>query len=184
MSRVKKAAVLKLFLKILPVIALLSVVACNEYHSDQNIEIKEDGLIYKAGQDNPYTGRVIDTLENKIIEYDVVKGLKNGEFRITSLEGIVSVLGNIRDNRNIGEWHYYYPNGQLESEGNFKNDMPHGKWTWYYSNGNIKEKGSFLNGLKIGDWYQYTFKGKVISILTYNNGELVNEVKFSLSKDV
>jgi antitoxin component YwqK of YwqJK toxin-antitoxin module len=184
MSHFSGAAVLKLFLKLLCILALLSVVACNQHHSDQDIEIKEDGLIYKAGQENPYTGRVIDTLKNNIIEYDVVKGLKNGEFRISTLEGIVSVVGNIEDNRNIGEWHYYYPNGQLESEGNFKNDMPHGKWIWYYSNGDVKEKGSFLYGVKVGDWYQYTRKGNVISVLTYINGKLVNEVKFSLSRDV
>jgi len=178
------AAMLILFLKILLIITLLFTVACNQYYSNQNIEIKEDGLIYKAGQNDPYTGRVVDTLNNKVIEYDVVNGLKNGEFRVSSLAGIVSVVGKVEDNRNIGEWSYYYPNGQLESKGNFKYDSPHGRWIWYYSNGNVKEKGTFLNGFKTGDWFLYTRAGKVVSIVTYDHGELVNEVRFSLSKDV
>lgn len=179
-----KVAMLKLFLKISLFAVLLLTVACNQNNSNKNIEIKEDGLIYKTGQSDPFTGRIVDTLSNKVIEYDVVNGLKNGEFRVTSLTGIISVIGNVEDNRNIGEWSYYYPNGQLESKGNFKYDMPHGRWMWYYSNGNVKEKGSFLNGNKTGDWYLYTRAGNVISIMTYDNGELVNEVIFSLSKDV
>lgn len=177
-------AILKLFLELSLVSALLFTFGCDQYYSNKNIQIKEDGLIYKAGHDDPYTGKVVDTLNNKVIAYDVVKGLKNGEFRVSSLEGIVSVVGNVKDNRNIGEWSYYYPNGQLESKGNFKYDMPHGRWIWYYSNGNVKEKGTFLNGYKTGDWYQFTRTGKMISILTYNRGELVNEVRASLSKDV
>ena len=184
MKHLSDAVVLKLFLKILLFTMLLSVVGCNKYYSNKYIQIKEDGLIYKAGQDDPFTGRVIDTLNNKVIEYDVVNGMKNGEFRVSSLEGIVSVVGNVQDNKNIGEWSYYYQNGQLESQGNFKYDAPHGKWVWYYSNGNLKEQGTFLNGFKTGDWYLFTRDGELISIMTYNQGELVNEVKFSLSRDV
>lgn len=184
MKNFTTVAMLKLFLKLSVISALFFTVGCNQYYSNQNIQIKEDGLIYKVGQNDPYTGRVVDTLNNRVIEYDVVKGLKNGEFRVSTLAGIVSVVGNVKDNRNIGEWSYYYPNGQLESKGNFKYDMPHGRWIWFYSNGNVKEKGTFLNGYKTGDWYQFTRKGKVISILTFDHGELMNEVKFSLSKNV
>ena len=101
-------AVRKLFL-ILVIFSLFFAAACNHYYSDQHIEIKVDGLIYKVGHDDPYTGRIIDTLQNKVLEYDVVNGMKNGEFRLSSIEGIVSVYGSIEDNRNIGKWKYYFP---------------------------------------------------------------------------
>ena len=177
-------AALKLFLKILIISSLFFVAACNQYYTNQNIEIKEDGLIYKVGQDDPFTGRILDTLENKVLEYDVVNGMKNGEFRVSSIEGIVSVYGSIEDNRNIGEWKYYYPNEQLESLGNFKNDNPHGKWVWYFSDARIKEKGTFLNGYKTGTWYRYSWEGILLSITMYDEGEKINEVKFKSKRSV
>jgi antitoxin component YwqK of YwqJK toxin-antitoxin module len=177
-------AVRKLFLKLLIISSLFFTVACNQYYTNQNIEIREDGLIYKIGQDDPYTGRIIDTVQNKVVEYDVVNGMKNGEFSLSSIEGIVSVYGSIEDNRNIGEWKYYYPNEQLESLGNFKNDNPHGKWVWYFSDGSVKEKGTFLNGYKTGTWYRYNLEGTLLSITTYDEGEKINEVKFEPKKSV
>ncbi len=177
-------AVRKLFLKLLFISSLFFAIACNQYYTDQNIEIKEDGLIYKVGQDDPYTGRIIDTLQNKVVEYDVVNGMKNGEFSLSSIEGIVSVHGSIEDNRNIGEWKYFYQNEQLESIGNFKYDNPHGKWVWYYSDGSIKEKGTFLNGKKTGTWYLYNWEGSLFSIITYDDGEKINEVKFKPKRSV
>lgn len=172
-------AVHKLFLKLLIISSLLFAAACNQYYTNQNIVIKEDGLIYKIGQEDPYTGRIIDTLQNKVIEYDVVNGMKNGEFSLSSYEGIPSVYGSIKDNRNIGVWKYFYPNGQLESIGNFNFDNPHGKWVWYYYNGNIKETGTFLNGIKAGTWYSYSLSGTLLSITMYDEGEKINEIKFN-----
>ena len=177
-------AVLKLFLKLLIISSLFFAAACNQYYTNQNIVIKEDGLIYKVGRDNPYTGRIIDTLHNKIIEYDVVNGMKNGEFRLSSEEGIVSVYGSIKDNRNIGKWKYFYPNGQLESVGNFNFDNPHGKWVWYYYNGNIKETGTFFNGDKAGTWYSYSLSGTLLSITLFDEGEKINEIKFNPNTEV
>lgn len=178
----KHGAMFKLFLIITSVIFIF--VGCNKYYTNQNIEIKEDGLIYKVGQDNPYTGRIIDTLNNNVLEYDVVNGMKNGEFRLSSIEGLVSVYGMIENNLNIGEWKYYYPNGQLESIGNFKNDSPNGKWNWYYPNGNIRETGTFFNRKKQGKWYEYSQDGLLMSIILYDEDVKINEVKLNNFKNV
>lgn len=183
MSRVYSDSVLKLFLKISTVVLIFFLAACNRYYTDQNIQIK-DGLIYKVGQSEPFTGRVLDTLYNNILEYDVVAGLKNGTFRVSSLEGVVSVYGNIHDNMNTGLWNYYYPNGQLESEGYFKDDQPHGKWTWYYPNGNVKETGTYFESSKSGTWYKYKWDGILESKSVYDSGEKINEIKYNLSKNV
>ena len=170
---------LKLFSKLLFSIVLILLAACNQHYTDQYIEIKDDGLIYKVGRDQPYTGKIIDTLNQRILEYDVVNGLKNGEFKILLFNGNLSVDGFVENNRNTGEWKYYYPSGQLESHGNFKNDKPYGKWTWYYSSGNIREEGTFFNGYKMGDWYTYTEDGRITSMLSYYEGDKINEVKVS-----
>jgi antitoxin component YwqK of YwqJK toxin-antitoxin module len=175
---------LKLFLKVIGAILFIFLSACNQYYSDQHIEVKEDGLIYKVGQSEPYTGRILDTLNNNVLEYDVVNGLKNGEFRISSIDGIVSMYGNLQDNRNIGIWHYYYPNGNLESNGNFKDDKPHGKWTWYFPNGNIKETGTFFEGIKTGKWYEYNSEGIVTAISLYDAGDKINEVNYKIFRGV
>ena len=175
---------LKLFLKIIGVILFIFLSACNQYYSDQHIEVKEDGLIYKVGQSEPYTGRILDTLNNNVLEYDVVNGLKNGEFRISSIDGIVSMYGNLQDNRNIGIWNYYYPEGQLESKGNFMDDKPHGKWTWYFPDGNIKETGTFFEGNKTGRWYEYNSEGVVTSISSYDEGKKINEVNYKIFRGV
>jgi len=177
-------AVHKLFLKLLIISSLLFAAACNQYYTGQDVVIKEDGLIYKIGQEDPYTGRIIDTLQNKVVEYDVVNGMKNGEFSLSSYEGIPSVYGSIKDNRNIGVWKYFYPNGQLESTGNFSFDNPHGKWVWYYYNGNIKETGTFFNGDKAGTWYSYSLSGTLLSITLFDEGEKINEIKFNPNTEV
>jgi len=103
---------------------------------------------------------------------------------LSSEEGIVSIYGIIKDNRNIGEWKYFYPNGQLETTGNFNYDKPHGKWVWYYSNGSIKGTGTFLNGYKTGTWYRYNLEGRLLSITLYDEGERINEIEFNPNTNV
>ena len=149
---------------------------CSRYYTSHNI-YTEDGLIYKEGEEEPFTGRILDTLDNKIIEYDVVNGLKNGEFVVTSINNKSAVYGFIKDNKNVGKWSYFYRNGNLESEGNFTNDKPHGKWIWYYESGKVKTIGYYINGAEVGTWKTFDEKGSVINLVTYFEGEIVNEVE-------
>ena len=182
MIHLKQDAVLKLFLKAILFIVFMLITACGKYYSDQHIEIKEDGLIYKVGRDAPFTGRIIDTVENKIVEYDVIDGLKNGEFRISSIEGVVTMMGNVEDNMNVGEWNYFFPNGQLESKGYYNNDLPEGRWVWFHPNGNLKETGTFLEGIKTGRWYQYNSDGNLVLIVYYDFGEIIDEIHVNIMR--
>jgi len=163
---------------------LFFIIACNQQHSDQYITWRSDGLIYKGEQNEPYTGKVIDTLMSFIIEYDVVEGMQDGEYTVCLIEGIILMHGHIVKNKITGEWRYYYPNGQLESIGNFKNDVLHGKCVWYYLNGVMKETGAYLHGLATGHWYTYDNEGKLLSIVLYDKGVKINEIKFNSKKDV
>jgi len=136
-----------------------------------------DGLIYRQGEDFPYTGHILDTLENKIIKYDVVNGLKHGEFSITTIEGEISVWGFVEQNKNIGTWKYFYDDGALESTGSFSEDKPQGKWIWYYKNGKVKSEGNYLAGKPEGRWIKFDEQGHTNLIIYYFQGEIVNEVK-------
>jgi len=171
------------FLKYLILFIFLSLflIGCKSYHSTQNI-YTEEGLIYKEGEEAPFTGRILDTLDTKIIEYEVRNGLKNGEFCLTSTSGKVAVYGSIKNNMNVGRWKYFYDSGNLESSGGFRDDKPNGKWTWFYENGVVKGDGYFIEGYKIGRWCAYSTKGILTSAITYNKGDKVNEIRYSKAK--
>jgi antitoxin component YwqK of YwqJK toxin-antitoxin module len=146
--------------------------------------VVRSGLIYKLGEDSPYSGQIIDTLESKVIKYNVVNGLKHGEFSISTLGGNFSVRGFVEKNKNVGSWEYFYDDGSLESIGSFENDKPHGNWIWYYKNGKVKSKGNYLSGKAEGRWIKYDERGNLNLMIYYSNGEIVSEVKFSLPKSV
>ena len=166
---------------ILFIFSSLLLIGCKSYHSTHNI-YTEEGLIFKEGEVAPFTGRILDTLNSQILEYEVRDGLKNGEFCLTSISGKVAVYGSIKNNMNVGKWKYFYGSGKLESVGGFRNDKPTGKWIWYYENGLVKEEGFFIEGYKIGRWSTYTNTGALTSVITYNKGDKVNEIKYSKAR--
>ena len=146
---------------ILLVIQLFALSCNKEDIPESRLEMR-DTLIYKKGEMVPFTGREKARVEDKIIEYDVVDGVRHGEFILYYESGNVEMKGQIEHNKNIGEWKYYYESGELESKGFFINDRPDGKWLWYYLSGNIKEEGSYSGGIRIGLWKQFDEQGIII----------------------
>ncbi|OGU77847.1 MAG: hypothetical protein A2V93_06830 [Ignavibacteria bacterium RBG_16_34_14] len=143
--------------------------------SEKQISVfTQDGLIVNQATDEPFTGKVVDTIANQIISYDVIDGIKNGEFTICLLNGNKAVSGNIINNKNEGKWSYYYSTGELESEGFFNNDVVVDKWAWYYQNGNKMEEGVFINGKRDGLWKLYNQDGSLKSSVFFNDGNVVN----------
>ena len=138
--------------------------ACDKKDNDipeSSLSIR-DNLIYKNGSDIPFTGREKARVENKIIEYDIVDGLKHGDFRLYYESGNIEIKGQIDKNKNIGKWQYFYESGQVESEGRFVDDLPEGEWKWYYRSGDLREQGSFKGGKRVGLWKQFDVSGNVI----------------------
>ncbi len=183
--RVKKEGRYFLLIKLLILIALLSILlfGCNSQNTNQSVRLK-NGLIYHNGQEHPYTGRVLDTLNQTIIAYDVVNGMKNGEFCLSSLSGTPFIKGYIKNNKNEGKWIYLYKNGKIESEGGFKNDLPHGKWRWYYADGVLKSEGYYISGKQVGAWQKFDDTGKLIKEVYYQFGKKVREIVFKKLKSV
>lgn len=149
----------------------------NEGYENQYI-VETDGIIYRCGETNPYTGKVLDTLSNNmILEFDVINGLKNGVFLISTLNGVLTTKGFIENNRNVGTWQYFYENGELESVGEFYNDKPNGKWIWYYKNGIKKSEGIYVSGKQEGKWLHFDKSGKLIKVSYYLSGEEITKTE-------
>lgn len=149
----------------------------------ENFIIK-DGLIYEKNNETPFEGRIIDTVKNKIIEYDVADGKKNGEFVIHYENGSIQIKGIMKDNKNEGIWTYFYPSGKIESQGLFKNDKVNDKWTWYYENGKVKETGIFVDGKREGKWNMYNKDGNLNAIIIFRNGKIVDKMSSEKIKSI
>jgi antitoxin component YwqK of YwqJK toxin-antitoxin module len=137
----------------------------------------DEEMIYSQDTDVPYTGKLLDTLDNKfIIEFNVVNGFKQGEFHLIKMDGTYAVQGHMNKNKNDGIWKYYYENGELECSGNFDDDKPSGKWTWFHRNGLVRCEGIFVNGKPEGQWIKYNQDGNPSVIVKYQFGEVINYV--------
>ena len=167
----------RLYPFVLLIIISFLMQACGSENIPDGKIYQENGTIYSQATNEPFTGRIIDTLGNRILEYDIVEGLKNGEFIIYFLNHQPEIYGKIKNNKNEGKWSYYYQNGKLESQGNFKNDLPTEKWVWYYPDGTVKEEGYYLNGKKEGIWTLYDEKGDLKATFIFRDNEIVNQVE-------
>jgi antitoxin component YwqK of YwqJK toxin-antitoxin module len=110
--------------------------------------------------------------------------MRNGEFCVSTLKGVFTVSGLVKNNKNVGIWSYFYENGKMESKGNFRNDLPHGKWQWFYKNGTLKSEGYYINGMKEGAWKSFNEQGILNSLLRFSYGEKTNEVIFSKQQNI
>lgn len=156
-------------------VMIIMLSSCHEAPRENREIVMKDGLIYKQGELKPFTGHLKDTVEGKIIEYDVLNGMKHGEFKTYFKNGKIEMIGHIEENLNQGEWKYFYKSGQLESEGNFSNDLPDGEWKWFYEDGNIKEQGTFVKGNREGRWVLYNSEGKKTDEKIYKQNQIVDE---------
>jgi hypothetical protein len=156
------------FIFSLIILFCITLLSCSKEEVPKSSLVVRDNLLYKEGSNVPFTGRERALVGNKIIDYEVKDGLKHGEFKIFSEEGMLEVQGQIDSNRNVGKWQYFYPNGEIESEGNFNYDRPDGKWIWKYPDGRIKEEGNYENGEQVGIWVEFDHSGEVMSEYNYD----------------
>ena len=180
MNKIRLVSVI-IIVEVLIIIALLFVLMQNwKIISPETYRIKtsSNDLIYSPDNSRPFTGKMQDTINNKLIaEYDVVDGIKQGEFTLFTLDGIFAVQGFMYKNKNNGTWKYFYDSGELECTGDFDDDIPVNRWTWFYQNGKIKSSGNFINGKPDGRWIKYNVEGITTMIINYSKGEIINQVQ-------
>ena len=74
---------------------------------------------FSVNDDRPFDGIVFDLSEetgNKILEFRMVNGLKNGLHQEWSSDGILIIKGKSLNNTQVGDWTEWYENGQKKVE--------------------------------------------------------------------
>jgi len=152
----------------------LVFISCSK-DNPREYRFADNGLIYNYNDDELYTGRIIDTAD-VVVQYDVVKGIKNGRFVTYYNNGNVEKSGWIEANSNIGEWKYFYPDGSLETSGHFKKDLPDGLWQFFYKDGSLKQSGTYKDGVEHGEWLFYDEEGNLKKYFYYHQGQILNSI--------
>ncbi len=137
--------------------------------------VNKNGLYYKDSTSTvPFTGRNKSKALDQVVEYDVVNGVREGDFIIYYPNKKIQMAGKISKDKNVGEWKYYYEDGSLQTVGNFNEDKPSGLWTWYYPNGKVAEEGNFLEGKRNGEWKSYDTTGTLKILRKYKLEKLID----------
>jgi len=171
----------KIFIVVIASLLQFSIISCgdNVELTENDFEIR-DNLIYERGKEIPFSGIERAQVDDKIIEYEIVDGVKHGSFKLYYENGNKEIIGEIENNINSGEWKYYYESGKIESEGYFVDDMPEGRWVWYYESGKIKEEGSFHKGERVAWWYQYDSNGNEFNSKNFDEKDSLDSSSDSL----
>lgn len=163
---------------IIVIIITLISFSCGIKKSENGISkplVFRNGLYYSDLTSTvPFTGRNKSRMMDQIIEYDVVNGIKEGDFIIYYPNNKIQMIGKTSNNKNVGEWKYYYVDGALESTGKYENDKPTGVWFWYYQNGKLAEEGIFNEGKRDGEWKSYDTSGTLQIIRKYKLDDLID----------
>lgn len=165
----------------------------------------EEWIIWAYIQDNGITTNLCTRSARKqnVSDKDL-KSLRYYKSNPTTTEwrsdaGVLIAQGELKENKPIGFWKYFYRDGFIESEGNYLNGKPNGKWTVFldpegivtrlrydkvipndslidlkqFSN-RIKEIQNFKEGVRDGEfiYYAYFSINKPIMIVNFKNGKL------------
>ena len=159
--------------------AITSCEQKNKNELDKPLVMKE-GLLYKDSTSTiPYTGKHKSKVLDKVIEYEVKDGIKNGEFILYFPNGKIEMKGNIVNDKNQGEWKYYLPDGTLQTVGFFKDDVPDSIWTWYYQSGKVFEVGIFDKGVRKDEWKTFDENGTLRVSRIFENGAIKDSTVFN-----
>lgn len=77
--------------------------------------------------------------------------------------------GKYTDNRKVGPWQEYYPNGKPKHKITFENGRPNGYAIFYHDNGKIKEEGMWKNNRWVGTYKMYYDNGQVMQEFNFNS---------------
>ena len=123
--------------------------------------------------------------KGRVIERGGTKnGLKHGTFQTLDSTGNIIFsklyLNDVKQaegkfdtlNREIGEWKYFFPNGEIRSVGIYSNGKKTGDWKYYFENGKVEQTGKYDNNFISGKWLWYYPNGIVLREEYYRKGKL------------
>ena len=164
--------------KLLIISLLLLSVGLSQNRVNVNNLVQYGDKYFKENDDKPFNGIVFDLSKetgNKILEFRMVKGLKNGLYQEWSPDGNPKTKGKFINGMENGVWTQWSENGQKNYEENYKDGIKIGSGTGWYENGQksfeITYRDGALDGLEMY-WYE---NGQKYREITYQDGELINE---------
>lgn len=159
---------MKIYILLIPILFAFSCkdVPKKEYYV-------KNSVLFDSKTHKPYNGIVKGTSDDKVVEYQVKDGIKDGPFTMSLKNGKVIMKGQIVSGKNVGKWEYFYYTGELESQGSFINDIPEGIWTWYFPDGKTREIGKYIKGSRDSVWVNYD-----------QNGQLIMKKNFDMGKEI
>lgn len=92
--------------------------------------------------------------DNRVVE--------NGPSVEFYLNGTKFVEGEYGDGLRVGDWKFWYPDGQLAKEGQYSEDKVHGAWRKYREDGTISAEENYVGGTPDGQWNYYLSDGKTM----------------------
>lgn len=163
---------------LLTLLLVLLAISCGRFEVKKGLSkplVLRDGLLFSDSLATiPYTGRHKSNMMDQKIEYDVINGIREGDFIIYYFNDNIQMIGKMAQNKNVGEWKYYSSDGRLETVGSYEGDMPDGKWSWYANDGKVLEEGSFAFGKREGEWKSYDTSGVLKIIRSYKANQLID----------
>ena len=153
--------------------------------------VSREGLVYQKFSDIPFSGAVTGKengpfLEGKchgkwLIYYDSGQlryeinygcGIRNGQYRQFTFNGILEINGNYKNGEYSGQWTYYL-DGSIEKQGKYKDSLQTGIWKFWYPSGELEAKRVYKNGWKDGEWIDYNEDGTIFVKTYWSDEEFV-----------
>ena len=119
------------------------------------------------------------------IEQGVIKhNKKEGTFRTYNNKGDLLVCKNFKNNillssglvdssnLKVGDWLFYYENGEIKAKGSYVKDKQNDLWYYYYSDGKNQQKGKYEMDKPVGEWLWW-----------HHNGEIHRQERFKKGKE-
>lgn len=96
-----------------------------------------------------------------------------GPYTLYYDNGKVEEKGNWERTKNTGDFKRYHENGTVAQEFTFTpSGKRSGKQKYYYPNGKVRLEGSWAEGVESGEMKEYYENGDLMTVKTFNNGEL------------
>lgn len=166
-----------------------------------DLVIRDDGLRYAIGADEPYDGvlEVTDpetkakvmtvTLKEGLMdgpmiaftpagekkhEVPFVAGKEHGTATYYHPDGAVASKREYKEGQQHGQATWYYPDGTVQMKGQYENDLGTGLWQAFHPNGKIRLAGKYADSKREGEWTTYSEDGEVELVEWYRAGEVID----------
>lgn len=105
------------------------------------------------------------------------KGQKQGFWRKVNAEKQVVYEGRFINDKPVGEFRYFYPDGKLKTIMNYKTGSDEVSSVSYHANGKKMAEGVYRQKQKTGEWRYYNDLSVLMSEEYYDNGKAVGTWK-------